>query len=158
MFNGKPCKSNYDSTEEKVTVYSFPKEASEQERWVLSLPNKLICKISKNIGVCAKHWPVDCAKVKVRGEHEVPVGAPSLFGEMRKSCSPQTLSTKPRNAEIRYVTSEARITRAQNKADEKGNIDNFTDVVQYCGKFCPPFISSEDSKNGFRLFAMWCAT
>ena len=69
MFDGKPCKSNYDSTEEKVTVYSFPKEASEQERWVPNLPNKLTCNISKNIGVCAKHWPVDCAKVKVRGGH-----------------------------------------------------------------------------------------
>ena len=50
------CRSKYLINPMKVTVYSFPTDKEEWERWVNALPNK-IEKATKYMGVCADHWP-----------------------------------------------------------------------------------------------------
>ena len=97
----------YDSTNEKVTVYGFPNEPEQQDCWVKSLPNKLTCKVSKYIGICAKHWPTDCHKVKLPGGSYRPIDPPSIFNT-NKSYLPQTLVSKPRDIQNRGVSSETR--------------------------------------------------
>ena len=79
MFDNEPCKSMYDSTNEKVTVYGFPNEPEQQDRWEKSLPYKLTCEVSKYIRICAKHWPTDCHKVKLPGGSYRPIDPPSIF-------------------------------------------------------------------------------
>ena len=70
-YDGKPCQTNYRATKyhpfEGGTVYSFPKDPDEQKCWEKSLPKLLICKISKNISVCWKHFLPDCPKEKKAG-------------------------------------------------------------------------------------------
>ena len=67
-------------------MYRFPRPP-EQERRVRSLPDTLLSKlfdkngiISRDIGVCAKHWPPDCVKRPVQGDSLRPVEPPSIFG------------------------------------------------------------------------------
>ena len=70
IWDGKACRSNYDKTKqnesEKITFYGFPSNLEEQGRWKKSLANILTCNISKTIGICAKHWPLDCLEIQVR--------------------------------------------------------------------------------------------
>ena len=48
--------------------YSPSSDADECERWVNALPNQLTCKVSRNIGVCAIHWPPNFTTVSVKGK------------------------------------------------------------------------------------------
>ena len=82
MWDGEPCRTNYDDTKTKNvknTVYGFP-EPPEQERCVHSLPNTLTTVVSKTIGVCAKHWPPGCKSIKIQGGGDRPANPPSIFG------------------------------------------------------------------------------
>ena len=58
---------------------------AERELWIRSLPNVLTCKISKNIGVCEKHFPPDCPRIKKPGGRLVPAVPPSSFGDTMQS-------------------------------------------------------------------------
>ena len=40
-FDGKPCTGNYDSSNEKVSVFRFPKDPQERALWVNVLPSKV---------------------------------------------------------------------------------------------------------------------
>lgn len=33
------CNSNYDNTDERVTIHSFPRDKDEAKRWLAKLPN-----------------------------------------------------------------------------------------------------------------------
>ena len=98
------CKSNYDSTEEKVCVYGFPNEEAEREKWIKALPNK-ISNITRNIGICVKHWPPDCPTRQVK-RFKRPIEPPSIFPGCPPSCIPST--SKERNIEERGITSRQR--------------------------------------------------
>ena len=100
--DGQPCKSNYDSTTEKITVYGFSKPLEEHVQ-VQSFPNILTCQILNNIDVSAKHWPM---KVQLKGGYFRLVNLPSLFGSTSNSYLIKTLKTTPRNAENRFATVE----------------------------------------------------
>ena len=86
------CDSNYDSTSGKVTVFRFPDNADERERWINSLPNDgFQFTVSKRI--CSKHWPIDYRHRVVKGGAKVPVDPPSIF-QVPQSCIPTV--SKPR--------------------------------------------------------------
>ena len=105
-FDGVSCRTNYDATKtsptEKHTVFGFPKSVDQQNRWVAALPKQPKCKISKTVGICAKHWHPDVEKVKVQGGASRPIEPPSIF----KECDVEKIS--PRNPTSRSVTAEAR--------------------------------------------------
>ncbi len=49
------CKSNYDTQQESVTVYTFPQDEDKLARWLAALSNGV--NITDNSVVCRKHWP-----------------------------------------------------------------------------------------------------
>ncbi|BFZ10319.1 hypothetical protein BsWGS_13358 [Bradybaena similaris] len=55
------CQTGYRKrqTDQKITVYRFPKDEEKRRRWVASLPNQLNPKDINNMTVCALHWPKD---------------------------------------------------------------------------------------------------
>ncbi|PAA53827.1 hypothetical protein BOX15_Mlig027032g1 [Macrostomum lignano] len=71
------CKSNYSTVTERTTIFGFPKLQSDFEAWLKVLPST-IKKITKFMGVCAKHWPADAEMVKIK-RFLRPVHPPSLF-------------------------------------------------------------------------------
>ena len=63
VYNGDKCTGNYDKTKnricEKVTVYGFPSDKGGTKT-MKTLPNVLTVEVTKNIGICEKHFPPDC--------------------------------------------------------------------------------------------------
>ena len=58
----KACGSNYDVTSCK-SKDSFPEDPIERASYFKSLPNVLSCSATKNIGICNKHFPLNCPRV-----------------------------------------------------------------------------------------------
>ena len=53
------CKMNYSSKKlkrDKISVYHFPKDETEREKWIKAIPNANL-RVSKNTVVCALCWP-----------------------------------------------------------------------------------------------------
>ena len=69
------CRTGYVSpkSEEKVTVYSFPKDNDERRVSITSLPNKLsFDEVTQYMGVCALHCSPDTPFIR-RGRQLVPM-------------------------------------------------------------------------------------
>ena len=60
----------------KVKMFSFPEDPIEHGSWIKSLPNVLSCSATKNIGICNKHYPINCPRV-IKKTHSYLV--PTLF-------------------------------------------------------------------------------
>ena len=98
-----------------------------------SLPNVLSCNVTKNIGICNKHFPLDCPRViKKPGGSLVPTVPPSIFGTTKTSLFVQTTSS-PRIA----ITAESRRLRTQIRELEVDKINSFSQIHDYCLKFSP---------------------
>ena len=78
------CKSNYDTTSEKVPVYRFPKDSDECDKWCKAIPRANL-KLTYWTVVCRKHWPQSCKLKCSRGKF-YPVDPPSVFEGIPKSC------------------------------------------------------------------------
>lgn len=86
------CRSNYDSTAERVTIYRFPRKYEDLLLWIDSLPNKFDpSAITDNMGVCSKHFPLD-VPMERRGAHMIPTRPPSVFYNL-----PQTSDSKTKH-------------------------------------------------------------
>lgn len=72
------CRSNDDR--EKVSVYGFPtSDVDKLQRWLSVLPNVIDPKsVTRNMGVCAKHWEADAPMEKVNGKFR-PSSPPDVF-------------------------------------------------------------------------------
>ena len=121
MWNGEPCRTNDDQTKnfdaEKGTVYRFPKPP-EQDGWVRSLPNILPSnqyddkgELSRTLGVCAKHWPLNCENKPIQGGTSQPIEPPSVFGNKDRLCFAQSLLTADRSVEVRTFSAESMAAR-----------------------------------------------
>ena len=106
FFDGVSCTTNYKTSTEKSSVFRFPNEEGEKQRWISSLPNILPACDTKNLGVCEKHWPVDYPTISVKGKRR-PANPPFIFG-LPKSFLPQTYYSSSRDVDTRKVSSEAR--------------------------------------------------
>ena len=62
-FDGESCSSNYDSSNEKVSVFGFPKDPQERALWVNALPSKVVVKAESVL--YEKHWPKDFRRKKM---------------------------------------------------------------------------------------------
>ena len=44
--------------------------------------------VSRNMGICANHWPTNCQKSRIRGGNEIPIEPPSIFQGVLPSLVP----------------------------------------------------------------------
>ena len=88
------CRTGYDSkkdeatSNEKIAVYGFPSDKAECEMWIRVIPN-VISNVSKYIGVCRKHWPLQMPTKAVKGGYIVPTTPPSIFHNIPSSVIPR---------------------------------------------------------------------
>ena len=64
-FDSKPCTGNYDSSNEKVSVFRFPKDPQERALWVNALLSMV--RVRNESVLCDKHWPKGFQHKNVRG-------------------------------------------------------------------------------------------
>jgi hypothetical protein len=83
------CSTNYSSGE-KGTVYRFPRNVEQRQRWISTLPNRNFVWSNDSV-ICEKHWPVGYTTRKVQGGHVQPVDLPSVFPNVPASCLPTPL-------------------------------------------------------------------
>ena len=115
MCGNQSCKSNYRG-HDYVTIYCFPSDPYERDRWLKTLPNQLTCKVSNNIGICYKHWPSEFSAITVKGRKR-PRDPPSIF-DVPASFMQRSTSYKPRDAEKRNLTAEVRTLITQNMQEK----------------------------------------
>ena len=123
-----------------MSVFGFPNDEDEKERWIKSLPNIHLTDKTGHIGVCERHWPLNYPRVRVKSGKYHPVNPPSLFGSPN-SVFPQTHSTQSRDVTQRGVTSEARAKTSQNVAESTNaaptntrtweELDSYTKIYHY---------------------------
>ena len=94
------CKTNYSSEKlksDKILVYLFPKDEKEKEKWIKAVPNANL-RVSKDIVVCALHWPSGFEDIQVNGKSR-PKDPPSIWpgvpsSQTRTASKPQRPTKK----------------------------------------------------------------
>ena len=94
------CKTNYSSEKlksDKILVYLFPKDEKEKEKWIKAVPNANL-RVSKDIVVCALHWPPGFEDIQVNGKSR-PKDPPSIWpgvpsSQTRTASKPQRPTKK----------------------------------------------------------------
>ena len=86
------CNGNFDDGN-KATVFRFPRDPAENERWRKAIPKDNIPE-SPDTVVCSRQWPANFEFTIVRGKIR-PVSPPSIFKELSPSLIP-TPPSKPR--------------------------------------------------------------
>lgn len=85
------CKSGYGSKAYAGHIYGFPPDEEEKREWLSTLPNFIDPNdVTKNMGVCDKHWPPGIP-MKKRNKWMVPAVPPSIFDGIPASFQRQTL-------------------------------------------------------------------
>ena len=78
------CESNYDSIRmnpdvPKISVFRFPKNIEERERWIKSIPRNGLLVTDETV-VCSLHWSSDSEMMKKNGKWR-PVNPPHIFSD-----------------------------------------------------------------------------
>ena len=100
------CTSNDKGTEEKVSIFRFPYNEKEKERWVNALPNK-ITDLTNEQAYVRNTGQIVISKLKGKRERERPAGPPSVFKGIPNSFSALTLVQKTRNLKKRKTDRES---------------------------------------------------
>ena len=87
--------------------------------------------VTKNMGVCLKHWEADFKYRIGPGGYLRPLHPPTEFGSTPKSFASQT-TTEDRRIEERSVTSEKRTEVSTKTACTKDIIGSWKDVCSFC--------------------------
>lgn len=99
------CTSNYKTSNEKNSVYKFPKDEEEKEIWRKAIPRSNL-EVTKYTAVCRKHWSEDCKMIVKHGKPR-PADPPSLFENILRSClsspPPKSRKTSKTSASVRNV-------------------------------------------------------
>lgn len=115
---------------DKIAVYRFPRDESDKQRWIDSLPNANF-KWSKDSVVCEKHWPVGYATKNAQGGHVRPVDPPSVF-DVPASCVP----TPPPRLRSTGNTLSVRNSQPDELQKflqlDKFSLDKFADEIREC--------------------------
>lgn len=132
-FDGEPCTGNYDSSNEKVSVFRFPKDPQERALWVNALPSKVIVKDESVL--CEKHWPKDFRRKKCQGPLGYrPHDPPTVFGTTPSSCFVQTSSSRLRAIDNRTVSGESRGKKQKIDSEKDDTIMSWDDLKKYSQK------------------------
>ena len=98
------CRSNYDS-KNKVSVFRFPKDKEERERWKKAIPRDNIPDHPDTV-ICIKHFPDGFETVPVNGRTR-PKNPPSIFPNVPQSQiptpPPSARTTSRSSASVRSV-------------------------------------------------------
>ncbi|GFS18677.1 transposable element P transposase [Elysia marginata] len=94
------CNTGYDTERKtrigdlKISTFAFPSDYNERLEWVKAIPNteKTVDNITKDMCICALHWPEDVC-LKKRNKYWVPAVPPSIFPNINKSQLPPLPST-----------------------------------------------------------------
>ena len=97
------CRSGYRDDKERISIYRFPSDTEQCSLWIRSLPNAglKLEDISKNMGVCAKHWDwtSDVPMKTYHGGKKAPLIPPNNFVSPEiPSSSVPTPTPKPRTS------------------------------------------------------------
>ena len=91
------CSTNYarskNKSQDKVSVFRFPKDISDKEKWMQAVPNSNLI-VSDNTVICELHWPKNFETLKVRGGKLRPKNPPSLWPGIPLSQIPTAPSSK----------------------------------------------------------------
>ena len=109
------CKTGYTSANvirtAKLSVYGFPKDPNELQKWLSRLPNEISAdSVTRNMGVCSLHWPPDVPLMR-RARHMVPSIPPSIFPDVQaqRFYIPRTTRTTLRNKFLKGATAVNRL-------------------------------------------------
>ena len=80
------CKSNYHSTETKISIYKFLKNPEERIRWSDAVLRADFI-VSDYTVVCRLYSPDDAFFVTIYGKQQ-PLNSPSIFKDIPPSCLP----------------------------------------------------------------------
>lgn len=134
------CRSNYDqrtsSDQKSVSVFGFPtQDRAELLHWLSLLPNVIDPdKVTRNMGVCAVHWPSNTPMKSVNGKLR-PLNPPSVF-DVPKSFLRQTTSSTLRNTDQRLsFASRSAIPDELEQFNKADKIDNFQALVDGLDRF-----------------------
>ena len=83
------CRSGYDAvkhsdenaTLEKNSVFAFPKDMENQQKWLKALPN-IVSIVTPYIGICRNHLPKDAKMKAMPGGVCAPVEPQSIFSNV----------------------------------------------------------------------------
>ena len=104
MYSSEKLKSD------KISVYRFPKDEPEKEKWIKAIPNANL-RVSKDTVVCALHWPPGFEEIKVNGKSR-PKDLPSIWPGVPHSQVP-TSSLSPRPTKKKACSSTRSIEEGQ---------------------------------------------
>lgn len=80
------CTTNY-KTGARGTVFRFPDDMEEKEKWLRSIPRKRKgFTVKKNTVVCENHWPIGYERYTYYGKDRPLLDPPSVFPNIPKSC------------------------------------------------------------------------
>src|SRR5437867_4079358 len=80
------CTTNYRKRK-AGTVYSFPADTKERDRWIQAIPNKNF-KWTASKKICRNHWPPNTPTRLARSGSAIPTEPPSVFESVPASCRP----------------------------------------------------------------------
>ena len=119
------CKSNYKTSDTKVSIYRFPVDIDEKKRWIKAIPRSNLV-VNKNTVVCRLHWPVDFKTCTYRGKIR-PSEPPSVFNEICKSCI--SIPPKPRKTNNSSTVNTRNVLPDQLQEFRKIDSLNFSDII-----------------------------
>ena len=111
------CNGNFDA-DNKASVFRFPRDAAENERWRKVIPRENIPD-SPDTVVCERHWPPNYEYTVYRGKRR-PVNPPSIFTDVPASMIP-TPPPKPRPTTIACSSTRNVLPDEQSKFHEADN-------------------------------------
>ena len=108
------CTSNYESKEDHIKIYKFPRNNDLKQKWLSAIPATTKGP-TDNMGVCAKHWPPGSKMYyPPRSKYQVPCDPPSIFPGYTPSMLRQTATLSSRSTDI----SKLSLTTRNSMSDE----------------------------------------
>ncbi|ESO10440.1 hypothetical protein HELRODRAFT_183597 [Helobdella robusta] len=127
------CRGNYRG-QPHTKVVRFPTEEAERDRWIKAMPNAGSSLTGRDLYVCASHF--NCKWVVSSGGRR-PIGLPSVFRDIAKSCLKQSQSKKRLTS---LTSSDARQQQKNKRQMQENNILNFDNFLQQLPKRYPHYI------------------
>ena len=115
------CKTNYSSEKlksDKISVYRFPEDETEKEKWIKAVPNANL-RVTRDTVVCELHQPSGFEEIKVNGKSG-PKDLPSIWPGVPSSQVPT--SSPPTRPTKKLVQAHAAL--------KKINDQSFSDVIK----------------------------
>ena len=137
VFNGQPCRTNNHTTKthsfECGTVVSLPKDLDKQKRWEMKDKEG---RLSRNVGVCYKHFPLNCPAKILPGGTKLPTEPPWHLVVNRHPYLARPHQNSYVNQKTKYqIRSLCKMGGLKSVVED--TVDTFYTIVWCCNKFTP---------------------